>query len=136
MSDGAGQDTHSDFRVSSNARKEADSSLNGAPSDEAGPGIVGAELSLVKEHLRDLGTDSTFPQQERDLIRGFYTHARDKLQLQLAVLGQKETVLSNEKAVTEARKTLDFAQSEGGQQEARRKRQKRLAGDAPGAGPK
>jgi hypothetical protein len=97
-----------------------------------GPGLTGLMLSRVEERLRDLRTDSALPTQEQQHLHLFYTRERNKLQLQLAVLGKTEKLRSCESALEEARKSLDFARSEGGRQDARRKWQARIADNAQG----
>jgi hypothetical protein len=113
MSDAAEQGRHPDTTVSGETSHETGSSPHHAVPADAGPGRVGGELSTIKERLRDLGTDKTLPAQERDLYRLVYAHQCNKLQLQLAVLGQKEKVQSTERALEEARKAVDLARSEG-----------------------
>jgi hypothetical protein len=59
---------------------------------------LGLQLWLVKEHLRDLASDHTLPEKEREITRGFYTHEREKLHLRLAILDKKEKAESDEGA--------------------------------------
>jgi hypothetical protein len=101
-----------------------------------GPGLTGLRLSRVKERLRDLGTDSALPPQERENLRAFYTHERNKLQLQLAVLGKTERLVFCESALEEARKSLDFARSERGGEDGGRTWQTHIAGSALDPGTK
>jgi hypothetical protein len=101
--------------------------------DGEGPGLTGLMLSRAKEQLRDLGTDSVLPPQEREHLRLFYTHERNKLQLQLVVLCKTESLKLCESALEEARKSVDVARSERGRQDARTKWQTHVAGNAPGA---
>ncbi len=115
MSDATEQGRHPDASVSGETSQGPGSLPKDAPSADAGPGLVGAELSRIKDHLRDLGTDKTLPPQERDLYRFLYTHQRNKLELQLAVLEQTERVHSTERALEVARKAVDLARSEGRQ---------------------
>jgi len=72
MSDGEEQGTHSEASLLGDSRQETCSFLSETPPAGAGPGQLSAELSVVKEHLRDLGDAETLPQQERELHRGFY----------------------------------------------------------------
>lgn len=99
-----------------------------------GPGLTGLKLSRVKELLGDLGTDNALPPQKRADLRAFYTHEQNRLKLQLVVLGNAERVKSCEDALQEAGKALDFARSDDGRQDARRKWQTRIGSDALGAG--
>jgi hypothetical protein len=112
MSDATEQGGHPDASVSGDTSHGLGSSPDDAMPADAGPGQVGAELSSIKEHLRDLGTDKTLPPQERDLLRLHYSYQRDKLQLQLAVLEQNERVHSSEQAIEVARKALDLSRLE------------------------
>lgn len=105
------------------------------PNNE-GPGLTGLMLSRVKERLRDLGTDRALVPQERDNLRAFYTHERNKLQLQLAVLGKTEKLVFCESALEEARKSLDFARSERGREDGGRTWQTHIAGSALDPGTK
>jgi hypothetical protein len=115
MSDATEQDRAPDASGSGGSSPESGAAPNDAVSADGGPGRVRAELSTVKEHLRDLGNDKTLPPQERDLFRLHCTHQRNKLELQLAVLGQKEKVQLTERALEEARKAVDLAWSRGRQ---------------------
>jgi len=115
MSDATEQGRHPDTSGSGDPSPKPGSSPNDAIPTDGDPGRVGAELSTIKEHLRDLGTDKTLPPQERDLYRLLYTHQRNKLELQLAVLEQKERIHSTERALEEARKAVDLAWSKGRQ---------------------
>jgi hypothetical protein len=56
--------------------------------------------------------------------------------MQLAVLGKTERLKLCESALEEAKKSLDLARSEGGRQDARRKWQTHIAGNALGPGTK
>ena len=104
-----------------------------AISEGEGPGLTGLKLSAVNERLQDLEDDTALPQQEREQLRKFYTHERNKLQLRLAVLGKDETLESLANEVEEARKSLDFARSESGRLDARRAWQARIAESVEGA---
>jgi hypothetical protein len=91
--------------------EQAEPSQQGAlkatiPSKE-GPGLTGLMLSRVKELLRDLGTDGALPPQEREHLRRFYTHERNKLQLRLAVLDKTEKLKSCENALEESTESLE-----------------------------
>jgi hypothetical protein len=93
-------------------------------------------LSAIKERLRDLMTDNALPLPERDNLREFYTRERNRLELQLSVLEKTERLNSCESALEEAKRSLDFARSEGGREDARRKWQAQAAGNPLGAGNK
>jgi hypothetical protein len=83
---------------------------------DAGPGMVGLELSRIKECLRDLGTDTTIPREERELLHGFYVHRRDALQLRLLVLSEGEKVKAFEIALEKAGEAAASARSYAGGQ--------------------
>jgi hypothetical protein len=121
MSDGGEQNKPSDSNGSRDPLQGDNSAPKPAILNGDGPGLTGLKLSGVEELLRDLGTDNVLPPQERADLRAFYTHEQNRLKLQLAVLGNAERVKSGEDALQEAGKALDFARSEDGRQEARRK---------------
>jgi len=133
MPDGGEQSKPSDSNGSRDPLQGDNSAPKPAILNGDGPGLTGLKLSGVKELLRDLGTDNVLPPQERADLRAFYTHEQKRLKLQLVVLGNAERVKSCEDALQEAGKALDFARSEDGRQDARRKWQTRIGSDALGA---
>jgi len=136
MSDGAEREPHSDSNILGGKVKKVRSYLDGVPQHDPGPGELGLQLSIVNEHLRDLGTEDTLSHKEHELYRLFYAHERNKLQLRLTVLEKREKVQFSEGAYEKVRKALELAQSEGGQQKDGRKSQTRLAGSSLDAGTK
>jgi len=87
---GAEQGEPSQHNALSDTLSGGNPSAKTAIPDGEGPGLTGLRLSRVKERLRDLGTESALPPQERENLREFYTHERNKLQLQLTALGKTE----------------------------------------------
>lgn len=115
MPDATEKNRHSDASVSGETSLKPSSLPKDALSADAGPGLVGVELSTIKEHLRDLDTDKSLPPEERDKHRLLYTHRCNELQLLLTVLQQRERVQKTEGAREEARRAVEFVQSGGHQ---------------------
>jgi len=67
--------------------------------DEEGPGIVSVELSWTKSLIRDLESDNTICRDERNSLRLYYTHKREKLQLKLRVFAEAEKIKELESAI-------------------------------------
>jgi hypothetical protein len=118
MSDGTKHAAHSKANVVTDAPTVNNSRPNLALEENAGPGMVGLELSRILECLRDLGTDTTIPRQERDLLHGFYVHQRDALHSRLLVLSEGEKVKAGEIALERAREEVASARSQAGGQSA------------------
>ncbi len=74
------------------------------------------ELSRIRECLRDLGTDNTFPREEREFLRGFYVYRRNTFQLRLAVLSEAEKVKAGEIALERAKEAVASARPQAGGQ--------------------
>jgi hypothetical protein len=106
MTDGAEKNEPSASNASSNSRTDDNSVPQRVPPDEEGPGQVGVALSWTKGRIRDLDTDKTIPQEERDLLRLYYTREREKLQLKLRVFGEAEKIKALESAIRSSGEVL------------------------------
>src|SRR2546425_5119178 len=101
MADRTEQSAHPVSRESNIAGKQPRVSVEDISRAQAGPGELAIQLRLVKEHLRDLESDHTLPEKEREINRGFYTHEREKLQLRLTILDKNEKAEFDERAQSE-----------------------------------
>jgi hypothetical protein len=57
-------------------------------------GEIGTKLSIVNSKLQDLAMCG-LPPQQLTLLNGYYSHKRNKLQLQLGILARNEKIGSN-----------------------------------------
>jgi len=93
-----------------------------------GPGELGVHLSHLKSRLRALAADETLPDGIRQELHTYYRHESDRVQTEITLLSQAQTVRRREEEAKAAAEVVEFAASEAGRKRARELWQKRGTG--------